>query len=115
MILKASQRAHARELAKHLLNGDTNEHVTLHEIRGFVSDDIMGALEEAYAVSRGTRCKQFLFSLSLNPPEEENVSIDDFESAIEKIENKLKLIGQPRIIVFHEKHGRRHCHCVWVQ
>ncbi|MGB4101766.1 MAG: relaxase/mobilization nuclease domain-containing protein [Alphaproteobacteria bacterium] len=54
-----------------------------------------------------------MFSLSLNPPENESVPIDAFEAAIEQIEEKLGLTGQPRVIVFHEKHGRRHAHCVW--
>ena len=113
MILKASQRAHAAELAKHLLNEDENDHVTVHEIRGFISDTVAGALQEAEAMSRGTRCRQFLFSLSLSPPEDMDVPIGDFEAAIENIEKKLFLLGQPRIIVFHEKNGRRHCHVVW--
>jgi len=113
MILYASQRANAAELAKHLLNTKENDHVTVHEIRGFVSDDLAEALREAHAISRGTRCRQFLFSVSLNPPECADVPIEDFEAAIEEIERKLSLIGQPRIIVFHEKKGRRHCHVVW--
>ncbi len=113
MILKASQRANSAELAKHLLNGDDNDHVTVHEIRGFISSTLEGALQEAYAMSRGTRCEQFLFSLSLNPPEDADVPIEDFEAAIEEIEKKLLLLGQPRIVVFHEKNGRRHCHVVW--
>jgi len=113
MILKASQRANAKELAIHLLKGDTNEHVTLHEIRGFVATDLKAALEEAHAISRGTKCRQFLFSLSLNPPELENVPIEYFENAIEDIERVLGLLNQPCIIVFHEKNGRRHCHVVW--
>jgi len=113
MILYASQRGRSAELAAHLLNGDQNEHITVHEIRGFVSDDLAEALREAYAMSRGTRCKQFLFSVSLNPPEDADVSIEDFEAAIEQIERKMGLVDQPRIIVFHEKHGRRHCHAVW--
>ena len=46
---------------------DENEHVDLHELRGFASDNLMGAPNEAYAVSRGTKCRQFLYSLSLNP------------------------------------------------
>ena len=25
----------------------------------------------------------------------------------------LKLVGQPRAIVFHTKNGRQHCHVVW--
>ena len=113
MILYASQRGRSAELAAHLLNGDQNDHVTVHEIRGFVSQDVAGALREAYAMSRGTRCKQFLFSVSLNPPEDADVPIEVFEGAIEDIERKLNLIDQPRIVVFHEKNGRRHCHVVW--
>lgn len=113
MILKGNQRAGGNQLAAHLLNDRDNEHVTVHELRGFMADDLHGALNEAYAVSRGTRCKQFLFSLSLNPPQIENVSVDVFESAIADIEDKLGLSDQPRAIVFHEKEGRRHAHCVW--
>ncbi|MDE1152825.1 MAG: relaxase/mobilization nuclease domain-containing protein [Micavibrio sp.] len=113
MILYASQRGRSAELAAHLLNGDQNEHITVHEIRGFVSDDLAEALREAYAMSRGTRCKQFLFSVSLSPPETADVTVEDFEAAIEEIEKKMGLIDQPRIIVFHEKNGRRHCHAVW--
>jgi hypothetical protein len=40
MIFSASQRAGAMELAAHLLNGDENDHVTLHEIRGFLADTL---------------------------------------------------------------------------
>jgi hypothetical protein len=113
MILKASQRAGGQELAAHLLNGDGNEHVTVHEVSGFIALDLPNALKEAYAISLGTKCTQYLFSLSLNPPETESVPVEDFEEAIEETEKRLGLKGQPRAIVFHEKNGRRHCHCVW--
>jgi len=113
MILKASQRAGAKQLALHLLRTDENDHVEVHEIRGFAADDLVGALREAYAVSRGTKCRQYLFSLSLSPPQSENVEIPVFEEAIQTIEDQLGLTGQPRAIVFHEKNGRRHAHCVW--
>ncbi|HEX2751496.1 MAG TPA: hypothetical protein VHP34_00010 [Alphaproteobacteria bacterium] len=113
MIFSASQRAGAMELAAHLLNGDENDHVTLHEIRGFLADTLEGAFREIEAISRGTRCQKFLFSLSLNPPDYADVPIEDFEAAIEEIERKLGLLDQPRVVVFHEKNGRRHCHVVW--
>lgn len=115
MIFYASVRGNADELAKHLLNAEENEHVTVHDIRGFVADDLAGALMEAYAISKGSRCKQFLFSLSLNPPEYADVPIEEFEAAIEEIERKLGLLAQPRVVVFHEKKGRRHCHAVWLR
>ena len=112
MILVGNQRGGAKDLAQHLLKQE-NEHVDVHELRGFVSGNLTGALNEAHAVSRATRCKQFLFSLSLNPPPDAQVSTQDFERAIGKVEDKLGLKDQPRAIVFHEKEGRRHCHAVW--
>lgn len=113
MILKASQRGGGLQLARHLMNDQDNDHVELHEIRGFVAGHLQGALKEAYAVSRGTRCRQFLFSVSLSPPETEHVPIEAFEAAIGVIEQRVGLSGQPRAIVFHEKEGRRHAHAVW--
>lgn len=114
MILKGSQRGNARELSKHLMNTRDNEHVELHDLRGFMTeDDLHEALAEAEAISKGTRCKQHLFSLSLNPPENIHVDTATFETAIEMAEQKLGLDGQPRAVVFHEKEGRRHAHAVW--
>lgn len=112
MILIGNQRGGGRDLAAHLLSGE-NDHVTVHEVRGFASDDVQGAFQEAHAMSLGTRCKQFLFSLSFNPPPREDVHTDVFEDAIARAEAKLGLTDQPRVIVFHEKEGRRHAHAVW--
>lgn len=117
MILVGNQRGGARDLAKHLQK-DENERIELDELRGFASDNLDDALQESYAISRATKCKQHLFSLSLNPPKNEEASKDDFRNAIEKAEDRLKLNDQPRAIVFHEKYGddgelRRHAHAVW--
>lgn len=113
MILKASQRGGGQDLAAHLMKMDDNEHLSVHELRGFASDTLHGSFREAEAISKGTKCRQYLFSLSLSPPADARVSVDDFEAAIERIEKRLDLEGQPRAIVFHEKEGRRHAHCVW--
>lgn len=113
MILQASQRSGGRQLALHLLKVEQNEHVEIHELRGFMSDDLYSAFNEIHAVSKGTRATQPFFSLSLNPPPFEQVPIKDFEAAIEQIEQKLGLKDQPRAVVFHEKEGRRHAHVVW--
>jgi hypothetical protein len=113
MIIVASQRAGAYALADHLLNDRDNDHVELHDIRGFVADDLRGALTEAHAVAKGTRCKQYLFSVSLSPPQDAYVEIEAFENAARRIEEKLGLTDQPRAMVFHEKEGRRHAHVVW--
>ncbi len=112
MILNGNQRGGSKNLALHLMKAE-NECVNIHELRGFMSQELMGAFNELYAISRGTRCKQFMYSLSLNPPRNKQVSIKDFETAINRAEKQLNLQDQPRAIVFHEKHGRRHCHVVW--
>src|SRR5262249_1305956 len=70
-------------------------------------------MKEAHALAMGTRCKQYLFSVSLNPPPDHAVGVDVFERAVRLIEEKNGLVGHPRIVVFHEKEGRRHAHAVW--
>ncbi|KPP90428.1 relaxase/mobilization nuclease domain-containing protein [Erythrobacter sp. HL-111] len=113
MIIKASQRGGGRALASHLMNERDNEHVELHKVRGFVSDDLHGAFLEAEAAAKGTKCKQHFFSVSLSPPETENVRPEVFELAARRIEKEMGLERQPMALVFHEKEGRRHAHAVW--
>jgi hypothetical protein len=113
MILKGSQRGGDQNLAAHLLRTDENEHVLVHELRGFASDNLKDALREVHAVARGTKCRQYLFSLSLSPPEGERVPVSVFEDTVARIEKQLGLEEQPRALVFHEKEGRRHAHAVW--
>src|SRR5688572_29546653 len=112
MILNGNPRGSAKEMAQHLLKAE-NEVVQVYELRGFVSRDLFGAFNEAYALSRGTKCDEFLYSLSLNPPPSAKISNAEFMAAIDECEKRLKLSGQPRAVVFHEKNGRRHCHVVW--
>jgi len=112
MILKASQRGGDAALAAHLLNANDNEHIEVHSINGFVSSDVAGAFQEIRAAAMATNCKQYMFSLSLSPPEDANVSNADFEVAIERAMKRLGLAGQPHVVIFHEKNARRHAHVV---
>lgn len=117
MILVGNQRGGAKNLALHLTK-DENERVVIDDLRGFASNSLSGAFQESYAISKGTRCKQHLYSLSFNPPKDEDVAPEVFRDAIERAEQRLGLTGQPRAIVFHEKRGtdgevRRHAHAVW--
>lgn len=113
MILVGSQRGGASQLAAHLLNDRDNDHVTVAELRGFMAGDLKGALAEAHAIAKGTRCRQFVFSLSLNPPKDADVGVEALHEAADRAEQALGLEGQPRAIVIHEKNGRRHAHVVW--
>jgi hypothetical protein len=113
VILKGNQRGGGRGLAAHLSNSRDNDHVELHELRGFASADLLGAFLEVEAAAAATRCKQPFFSVSISPPPDRPVSFDQVEHAADAIEAKFGLAGQPRAIVFHEKEGRRHAHAIW--
>ncbi|WP_227271593.1 hypothetical protein [Roseobacter weihaiensis] len=74
MIMVGNQRGNGLKLAAHLMNDHDNDHVAVHELRGFTAESLRGAFQEADAVSKGTKCRQYLFSLSISPPETEKVS-----------------------------------------
>lgn len=69
MTLKGSTRSGGANLAAHLMRLDENDHVRVHEMRGFAGDDLHEAFQEIHAIARGTKCQKPLFSLSLNRPE----------------------------------------------
>jgi hypothetical protein len=54
-----------------------------------------------------------MFSVSLNPPVGKNMPTEAFSDTADRVEKEVGLEGQPRVIVLHEKNGRRHAHCVW--
>lgn len=113
MIIKGFTITRGGTHAAHLLKTEDNEHVLVHEVRGFIADDLDGAFRESQAIARGTKCRQHLFSCAFSPPDSSPLSADQFLHAIDRTEEALGLGGQPRAVVFHEKDGRRHAHCVW--
>ena len=113
MIIVASTRGNGKALGVHLLNADDNEHIRVGDIRGFVSEDVIGAMKEAEAIRKGTKCRKHLFSVSFNPPEGAKVTDKDFKAAIAQLEDKLGLESQPRVVIYHTKEGRTHCHAAY--
>lgn len=116
MILKGNQRDGAANLAAHLSNVRDNERVEVAEIRGLAAQDLSGALMDMEAIASGTRCKEHLYSLSINPSKP--LAREEYAHAIDQIEKKLHLDDHARVVVFHHKKGedgevREHCHVVW--
>lgn len=111
MILKGNQRSGGADLATHLMNEFDNERIEVAQIRGTVADHLYGAFAEYEALAAGTRCKEPLYSLSVNPSEP--ISREQYYAAIDRIEQRLGLSGHARAVVFHVKHGREHAHVVW--
>ncbi|WP_306169358.1 relaxase/mobilization nuclease domain-containing protein [Halomonas sp. MMSF_3323] len=115
MIPFGSQRGLGQDLATHLLNAHDNERVEVAEVRGAIADDLHGAMQEWEALAHSlTRCRNYLYSLSINPdPGQGPLTSAQYADFINRAEERLGLTGQPRAVVFHEKYGREHCHVVW--
>lgn len=115
MIPKASQRGGGQDLATHLLNACDNEYLEVAEVRGAVASDLHGAFGEWEAVAANlTRCRNYLYSLSVNPDlGQGELTREQYLDYLDRAERRLGLEGQPRAVVFHIKDGREHCHAVW--
>jgi hypothetical protein len=111
MIISGLQTGNTRWLAAHLQNALDNEQIELAEVTGAVAQDVDGALAEFDAYAAGTMAKEGVYAAFINPPAP--LSRDQFMRALEVIEQRLGLTGQPRIVLFHIKAGRHHCHVVW--
>ena len=119
MITKASQRGGGSQLASHLMNAHDNERVEIAETRGCVAKDLHGAFKEWHAQSIVTHCTKYLYSLSVNPDQRQGrMTREEYFAFLDKVEKKLGLAEQGRIVVFHAKKdkdgiAREHCHAVW--
>lgn len=117
MLLDGNSRGGANDLAIHLMKPE-NERVEIIEMRGFLADNLKDAFLESYAISKGTRTKKHLYSMSIDPPVGANIGDEEYINAANRTELKLKLTNQPRTIVRHWKKGedgivRAHAHVVW--
>jgi hypothetical protein len=79
-----------------------------------VAQDLHGAFHEWFAQSKATKCRKYLYSLSVNPDlAKYDLTREQYLDFIARTERSLNLVGQPRAVVFHTKNGREHCHTVW--
>jgi MobA/VirD2-like, nuclease domain len=114
MIPKGNQRGGGQRLATHLLNAYDNDNVEVAEVRGAIAQDLHGAFAEWYAEAKATKCRKYLYSLSVNPDHSQGpYTREHYYDFIRRVEAGLGLKDQPRAVVFHVKHGREHCHIVW--
>lgn len=111
MIISGLQTGNTKWLARHLQNTVDNEIIELVEVTGTVATDIDGALAEMDALCAGTLAREGVYAAFINPPQP--LTREQFMRAIALIEERLGLAGQPRVVLFHIKNGRHHCHVVW--
>ena len=112
MVIKGRARGGSVALAKHLERRDTNEQVTVRELRGVTARDVEGALREMDCMGAGAISKRTLYHAAINTAPTERLTDDQKQRAIERLETELGFAGQPRIVVEHLKKGREHIHVV---
>ena len=113
MIIKGGSRKSGRFFASHLMKTDENERVAIIEMRGLYADDLPEAFREMRLLASGTRCSNNFYHASINPHENEYLSSEQWEMAVDTLERNLGFAGHVRFVVEHEKEGRVHRHVVW--
>jgi hypothetical protein len=119
MILKGNQRGGGQQLAAHLMNSFDNERVEIAEVRGAVATTCP-ALSPNGPPRRAAQNARNSFTAfpSIPTSRRDVLPANNTLELLERTERSLKLVGQPRAVVFHEKRDkdgvlREHCHAVW--
>jgi hypothetical protein len=116
MIIKTATNGNAGALYRHLTRTDDgNEQIRVGELRGFASDDLRGALREAFMQKDATRCEKVFFHVSFAVPEQDaqKMTAERWAYCADRYERALGLEGHQRATVQHFKDGRWHQHVVW--
>lgn len=113
MIINGGSRSNWRFFSKHLTKAEENERVVVTEIRGLAAEDVTEAFREMDALASGTRTKNFFYHANINPRDDETLTPEQWERAIDELEANLGLEGQSRFVVEHQKEGRTHRHVIW--
>jgi hypothetical protein len=113
MIINGGSRRNSAFFAKHLTNGENNERVTLCELRNLAAENVADAFREMEAIALGTLCRNYFYHANLNPREDEELTQEQWEEAVNTLEKYLALEGHARFVVEHRKQGRTHRHVIW--
>ena len=114
MIIKGGARKSGRFFAAHLMKAEDNERVAVVDMKNLWAEDVPEAFREMKSIAKGTRADNYFYTVSMNPRQEENLTAEQWDMAVDRLEHNLGLDGHARFQVEHEKaDGRVHRHIVW--
>ena len=117
MVLRGSIRGGGAALASYLLAKGQNDRVEIFDIKGTSQpDDLKKSLIEMSLTSElSGKTKKGVYHGIINPQpgSDRTMTKAQWLRASEIIEEELKLVGQKRIMVLHEKNNRLHMHVAW--
>ncbi len=113
IVITGKKRGGPRQLADYLMNMGENEYVRVCEIGCFVAKTIPDALAEMWAVADGSKAKDFIYHVTVNPRPGVTFTDEQWKESIDTLEKKLGFVGHQRVVVEHIKKGRTHRHVAW--
>lgn len=113
MIINGGSRRNGAFFAKHLMKAEDNERVTIVEMKGLYGETLPEAFREMRLLAAGGRVQNPFYHVNMNPREDEQLTPEQWDIAVDTLEKNLGLTDHARFQVEHEKEGRTHRHIVW--
>jgi hypothetical protein len=115
VVIKGGARGGPVALAAHLERTDTNERVTVRELRGVTARNLLDALREMDSMGAPAESRRTLYHANIDTRIGEEMTREQKTAAVERLAAKLGLEDQPRAVVEHVKKGREHLHVVFMR
>jgi hypothetical protein len=121
VVTKGGARGGPVALAAHLERTDTNERVTVRELRGVTARNLLDALREMDSMATAAESRRTLYHAQINTAPGEVLTEEQKRRSVERLEKVLGFEGQPRVVVEHVKRRKgqekaeEHMHVVFMR
>lgn len=94
MVINGGSRCNGGFFARHLMRTDTNERVSVCELRGLLSENLRDAFREMEAIASGTDCKNYFYHANIDPEPSESriLTPEQWQAAVDRLE---KILASP--------------------
>ena len=113
MLIFGSSVGDWQEKANYAEDKADNDFAKVHEVRCEGIEDVQTAFAAMAAFAADTKCKQFLYHATINLNPGERLTREQWQQAVDRLEEGLGLTGHHRVVFEHIKKDRQHYHIVW--
>ncbi len=113
MLIFGSSVSDWQEKANYAEDKADNDFAKVHEVRCEGIEDVQTAFAAMVAFAADTKCKQFLYHATINLNPGERLTREQWQQAVDRLEEGLGLTGHHRVVFEHIKKDRQHYHIVW--
>lgn len=117
MIIKGASRSNGVQLGQYLLGliGHEEDEITVLDVEHLAGNVMAATCDMQAATGSGQRGTKGLYHAQISPAigEDKEMSDADWRRCADVLEAQLGFEGQSRVLVLHEKEGRKHLHVAW--